>query len=48
MVKFLIGKERYEADGQLEKENPKTVWVRLSNGDLVKRHRVKDQVKIIK
>ncbi len=37
-------KHRTRKTGDLVKRNPKTVWMRLGNGKMVKRHRVKDRV----
>lgn len=45
MVQFILGKKRVITEGELVKENSKTVWVKLTDGNIIKRHRIKHDVR---
>jgi hypothetical protein len=45
MIQFILGKKRETTEGELVKENPKTVWIKLADGNIIKRHRIKHDVK---
>lgn len=45
MIQFILGKKRQLVEGELVKENPKTVWVKLSDENIIKRHRIKHNVR---
>lgn len=48
IASFLIGKKCEQDEGELIKENEKTIWVRLQDKNIIKRHKIKHCVAIIK
>lgn len=45
MTQFILGKKRETTEGELVKENSKTVWVKLADKNIIKRHRIKHDVR---
>jgi len=46
-MRILLGPTRFQMNGTLVQENFHTAWVRLWNGDLIKRHKLRDFVDFV-